>query len=75
MKRILLTLTLALFWPFWFQAAPRVYYPRPAAQPVPAAVSTCPRCIGGKCALPAPPKELPAPPVKISGEIAPKEVK
>lgn len=73
MKRILLTL--ALFLPFWFQAAPRVYYPRPAAQPVPAAVSTYPMCIGGKCSLPAPPKELPAPPVKISGEIAPKEVK
>lgn len=75
MKRILLTLTLALFWPFWFQAAPRVYYPRPAAQPVPSAVQSCPRCIGGRCTLPTTPKELPAPTVKISGEIAPKEVK
>ena len=74
MKRILLTLTIALFWPFWFHAAPRVYYPRPAAQQAPAAVQSCPRCIGGRCSLPAP-KELPAPPVKITGEIAPKEVK
>jgi len=74
MKRILLTLTLALFWPFWFHSAPRVYYPRPAAQPVPAAVQSCPRCIGGRCALQAP-KELPKPPVKMTGEIAPKEVK
>lgn len=74
MKRILLTLTLALFWPFWFQSAPRVYYPRPAAQPSPAAVQSCPRCIGGRCTLPTP-NELPAPPVNISGEIAPKEVK
>ena len=75
MKRILLTLAaVAFFWPFWAQQAPRYYYPRPAAQPVPSAVQSCPRCIGGKCALQAP-KELPAPPVKMTGEIAPKEVK